>query len=660
MKQTILLMDNDDRFLEVYSASLADEGYEVIAVNNIIEAEEKLAPHTIHLAILDVRMEDDRDENDISGLKLAEEQAYQGIPKIILTAHPSWQYAEKALGAALEGIQIVGMASKANGPDALLELIQQAFEKHHFYNEQLVVRWNQASLTSFPSLVLQLDSNIKAENLSVRSGEMEALFRRLFYESEQITISHLFKQNEEMLFLGIVSYSTTKKERHHLVTCGYKDFVAQEREHFEIFVSFDSNSNRLIKEREADTSNFSGTSYVLPGMELNSIVQFSEFYKKHLVEDIIQVLDHLFSKKLSLFYKQGRSKQEQRVANKQFAEKFRLKKRSLQEWEVHVTALCEACLASGLARVSLTNHELHWEDERFQNLVPFLFQMPTPLLNISTLYGLTFGKLNSKSILLNEQTDIQLIDCSHLGEGALIGDFVVLETAVKHDLLNLSNVDTIYEMEKRLININSLEDAIDCHEFELEVQKAIKSIGRIRQHVVEIVGHSIEPYLIGLYFYSMAKLATFDLSVHYSRHELLPFLHALLTATFVCEKLSPRPASMVPVEYAQSLWIDDKNNAVHINGRKIDLTVREFSLLDYLYKHKDQLCDRIDIAEAVFEWVFDEGLTAFQKRKQVEDFINSTMSRLRKKVEINPKHQYIVTERGIGYRLQVNDTNKIA
>jgi DNA-binding response OmpR family regulator len=85
---------------------------------------------------------------------------------------------------------------------------------------------------------------------------------------------------------------------------------------------------------------------------------------------------------------------------------------------------------------------------------------------------------------------------------------------------------------------------------------------------------------------------------------------------------------------------------VWVEGQSIDLTMQEFQILNYLYEHDGQLCERQAIVENALGEVYDE-FDPEQSR------LNSAMSRLIQKVEPDPKNRkYFTTVRGRGYKLQ--------
>jgi len=125
-RATILFADNDVDFLEVRSEFLEQEGYLVIPATNPTEAQRKLELGGIDLAIVDIRLENDDDPKDTSGLVLAREAA-RSVPKIILTGFPSYEYVREALKPQLDGLPAaVDFVGKQEEPEALLAAIQRA------------------------------------------------------------------------------------------------------------------------------------------------------------------------------------------------------------------------------------------------------------------------------------------------------------------------------------------------------------------------------------------------------------------------------------------------------------------------------------------------------------------------------------------------------
>ena len=76
-------------------------------------------------------------------------------------------------------------------------------------------------------------------------------------------------------------------------------------------------------------------------------------------------------------------------------------------------------------------------------------------------------------------------------------------------------------------------------------------------------------------------------------------------------------------------------------GRKVDLQPREFRLLEFLMRHRDQVVTRTMLLEGVWDYHFDPGTNV----------IDVHVSRLRKKIDEGGAKPLLHTVRGAGYRL---------
>ena len=76
-------------------------------------------------------------------------------------------------------------------------------------------------------------------------------------------------------------------------------------------------------------------------------------------------------------------------------------------------------------------------------------------------------------------------------------------------------------------------------------------------------------------------------------------------------------------------------------GERVDLTVREFALLRFLIEHRDEVVDRSDILETVW----DDPASVFPRT------VDTHVAHLRKKLEDDPANpRHILGVRGVGYR----------
>lgn len=124
---TILLADNDQDFLDTRREFLEGEGYHIVEATNPTEVRQTFESGNIDLAILDIRLINDDDEKDISGLTLSKVATYRHIPKIILTGFQSFQYVQTALRQEANGTSpAVDFLAKQEGIEPMLLAIKNA------------------------------------------------------------------------------------------------------------------------------------------------------------------------------------------------------------------------------------------------------------------------------------------------------------------------------------------------------------------------------------------------------------------------------------------------------------------------------------------------------------------------------------------------------
>lgn len=102
------------------------------------------------------------------------------------------------------------------------------------------------------------------------------------------------------------------------------------------------------------------------------------------------------------------------------------------------------------------------------------------------------------------------------------------------------------------------------------------------------------------------------------------------------------PLQMGTVLQIGDLLMDTARHVVERNGRLIDLSPREYAILEYLMRHPNQVLSRTQIGEHV--WNFD----FFNESNVVDVYIGY----LRRKVDLPDEPPLIHTVRGVGYSLR--------
>lgn len=109
------------------------------------------------------------------------------------------------------------------------------------------------------------------------------------------------------------------------------------------------------------------------------------------------------------------------------------------------------------------------------------------------------------------------------------------------------------------------------------------------------------------------------------------------------EALGRRPKAISPpVLQVGDLAIDTGSRDVRRGGRPIELTPKEYAVLEYLARNRERVLSRTLITEYAWGYHFDPGT----------NIVDVVITRLRKKVDHGHAHKLIHTVRGVGYVLK--------
>ncbi len=130
MTATILLADNDPDFRQTRAEVLKRLNYNVLLADNPIDTRKLFATKKIDLAILDIRLQDDDDEKDVSGLTIAKEVA-PTVPKIMLTNFPSVDTVRESLRPHLNELPpAVDFVAKEEGINKMISIVERSITTH--------------------------------------------------------------------------------------------------------------------------------------------------------------------------------------------------------------------------------------------------------------------------------------------------------------------------------------------------------------------------------------------------------------------------------------------------------------------------------------------------------------------------------------------------
>ena len=87
------------------------------------------------------------------------------------------------------------------------------------------------------------------------------------------------------------------------------------------------------------------------------------------------------------------------------------------------------------------------------------------------------------------------------------------------------------------------------------------------------------------------------------------------------------------------LTLDTVNRVAQRGGRRMELTTREYRLLEYLMRSAGRICGRMAILEKVWDYSFDPGT----------NLVDVYIKRLREKIDADFEPKLLHTVRGVGY-----------
>mgnify|MGYP001065743686 FL=1 len=648
-KETILLADNLAKALETRAEFLQKAGYRVIKAGTYDDALHHLCDSWVHLAVLDMRLVDDDDTEDESGLELAEDERFRAIPKIILTGFPTYASVREALTPFSDGTpKAVAFLAKEEGLDALLEAIASAFRNHVRRDRDLKIVWNQPPALSFHHMAAVFEPGGDPANLPARLAELEDLLRKLFYGVGQITLLGTAWQRPGRLALEVLAYYPNDEAR-YLVTCGEAGGILAEYARTpQITLQGQPNLHPLLK---AETHRYAALAWQFPAADVD-VQSFERFFLENGERKVSTALEQLFQSTLAPWHAQTPPSQ----AETGLAQAYRQRLTDAQaltpaSLEQLIPTLSRAASAARLPLVTATAQQISYHFpsglvRSFANPAPYLEpgRLPDPPARL----GICLNSLAVDTLLVSRAGQPWVTDFSCLGPAPRWNDFVALETAIRFNLIPSSDLLALHSMELQLLALDSLSDSFPLSNVELECKPAVNAILAIRRQATERIGTDSLPYHLGLFFHTLQGCTPELLLIRQPKKVLAGLLHRLMFAGMLAEKIaslaapgsadSPQPAGIA---------IDEKNHTVTVDGRDVHLTPTEFDLLRYLYGRAGELCRREEIAQAVFG-------AASASLETVKGQLNTHIDRLRQKIEKDASApRYLLTVRGQGYRLVI-------
>ena len=644
----ILFADNDNSFLETRAGFLREAGYEVLLARSPEEAERMLSEERIHLAILDIRLEDDRDERDVSGLVLARAKEYRRLPKIILTRYPTYENVREALGETLDGLPpAVRFIAKQEGGQALVKAVEDTFDQHIRINWNLFIQTGEANSLTFHKLLGLVDGEGDERVLKSRTGELEDLFRSLFFDMDQIRIGHLLWARQARAAVTVFAFAEGRRPESFVVVYGECREVEEEARRYHAFAPKAPGLTSTVLYRSGETTHFAANAYALASADLENLRSFADLYRTGPEKVFRLALENLFQNTLTAWHQDVSKPDESKRLGQWYLQGMGLTGIDESSFEERVQYIIHQMPAlgldvqtgSGMLKVRYGGQTVSYSDPT--KLLDNLARLDEQVLveNIP-------GSLAGETILTDSVGRVWLTDFAEAGLGPVNWNVVALEAAIRFDWVESNRISWLLDMERSLAAGGFAR--LDPGDVEPPLRKTVRAIQLLRRVASRSVTDNHNAHHFGILCQAARRLADLNVSFELTQNERARLAHILLASAMIYDKVewSARLKNTSAAPEQSGIRVDKESLAVWVGGTRIPMRGQSFDLLCYLYDRANQLCKRREIIENVFKEPYRE-----KDDSQISK-LNTAIRRLREKIEFDPDHpRYVLTEPGGGYRL---------
>lgn len=531
----ILIVENEQRWQDALTSILQRDKYQVEVAATIEQAEEFLKEKFFHMAILDIRMDNQDDPTDIEGIKLLRQLSVGGLTEsmsvVVLSA-----YGDKK--QVREGFTRHGVADFLDKTEfdnrEFIERVKQIFAKNVRINLNLDIQWQQGSADQ---AVFNL--NIDGERIKSKSPlraplaqELDDLLCRLFQNADSLLVRPLTSGHSGSAVLMATSTSITGTRQPSIVKFGDVQVIADESKRYENYVKNYIGGGRTSAILELRrTKHLGGIIYSLLGKANKPLESFGSFYRRASLPQIKASLDNLFLNTCAQWYANAGSL----VSHDLTEEYLRVLGLEMEALEQNRKDLKSA---QGVNKLRMSNLS---GDRLFTN--PIL-AAATHHFREHTYICPTHGDLSESNVLVDEEGHTWLIDFGRTGPGHILRDVAELDASVRIQLLveNEATLGERLEMEETLCRAEQFDDLpLLADEFRTENQALAKNYAtaihlRTLAHKL-LVGRnpnaSLREYYVAVFYYTL----------NYVRYYDLPKIqreHALLSASLLAERLGLR------------------------------------------------------------------------------------------------------------------------
>lgn len=515
----VLIVENETRMRAQYSELLNLWNYLPIIAEGegdklLAEAETLSKKHRCHIAIVDLRLRDDHDPNDASGMEL--------IPKLKPTETLLVSgFSDQTVAVEAIDLGAISTLGKEEGPERLKIILERAANRLCAGRRKLVVT---------PRLLArQIAQDFFPGDPDLPLDEVEEVLGRLYPNARRIEFALMESQSSPGFTQAPRPRSVILKVQQDdrqpdVVKLARASKIEGEVRRYRQFIE-----GRLVGQFSLPLKNHAVLwdlgGAVYPFVGVTRAQTFSRFYENADIPTIEATLQRFFASTWSDLYKRP----------------LRRKQKSVFEAYSHVW-------------------ERKWYDERLarfsspnpQNIMSALFprsNAPDPIAWLKqevkhhrediprTALATTHGDLHGDNMLVDDRGDIWAIDFERSGAGPILQDFVELEADLLNrlaasdgrDFANTYTLGVWGALPTTLDQLSLLPAAASPR-----LTKAMQVIAILRRLAHQCTGESdARPYLWGLMLNALFRATLLPSDEHHEREQM----RALMLGSILCHRL---------------------------------------------------------------------------------------------------------------------------